>query len=98
MGVVVMFKRGYANGEKIIEVIEGNIDVVLYNEKGTSFYFYRFPPEAVIGQKLDNNLNIVSQKEIRNLLAEHGKADYQGLINELIVKAFDSGMTERYEM
>jgi hypothetical protein len=93
-----MFKRGYANGEKIIEIIEGNLDVVLYNEKGTSFYFYRFNPKDVIGKEFNSGTNIVSQREIKTLLNECGKTDYQGFINELIQTAIENKMPERYEM
>jgi tRNA A58 N-methylase Trm61 len=93
-----MFKRGYINGEKIIEIIEGNLDVVLYNEKGTSFYFYRFNPTDVIGKEFDSGTNIINQKEIKSMLHECGKTDYKGFINELIIKAVENKMTPKYEM
>lgn len=94
----MMFKRGYAKGEKIIEIIEGNLDVVLYNEKGTSFYFYRFNPKDVIGREFDSGTNIIVQKQIKSMLCECGKTDYDGFINELILRAVENKMTMRYEM
>jgi hypothetical protein len=93
-----MFKRGYANGAKIIEIVEGNLDVVLYNEKETSFYFFRFEPEKVIGKKFGNTATIVSQNDIKGLLAECGIMDYNGFIMQLVRQAVAEGMTERYEM
>lgn len=93
-----MYKRGYTNGDKVIEVIDGNLDVVLYNESGESFYYYRFKPERVIGRKFQGRVNIVSQQEIRDLLTECGKEDYEGFINELVQLAQASGMKERYDM
>lgn len=93
-----MYKRGYINGEKVLEIVEGNLDVVLYNEAGTSFYFYRFPSESVFKEKLPSSTNVVSQIEMKKMLAEVGIDDYEGLIASLIQKAWDTGMTERYEM
>lgn len=93
-----MFKRGYQNGEKIIEVIEGNIDVVLYNEKGTTFYFYRFSPEDILGIELSSNTTMINQKEVTKFLASNGKTDYAGFINELIATAVERKMAERYDL
>jgi hypothetical protein len=94
-----MFKRGYENGEKIIEIVEGNLDVVLYSEKANgTFYFYRFEPENVIGKKFGNTVNIVSQNNMKALLAECGIMDYNGFIMQLVRQAVAEGMTARYEM
>jgi hypothetical protein len=93
-----MVKRGYENGARIIEIIEGTLDVVLYNNKETSFYFYRFNPEDVLKTKIGSRQTIIDQKEIRDLLDNNEKNDYQGFINELILKAIDAGMNDRYEM
>jgi hypothetical protein len=93
-----MYKRGYANGVKIIEIIEGNLDVVLYNEKETAFYFYRFNPMEIIGRDFTSGTTIVSQREIQSMLYDCGKTDYQGFINQLILQAVEENLEARYEM
>ncbi len=93
-----MLKRGYENGERIIEIIEGNVDLVLYNNKGTSFYFFRFPPEAVFKEKIPVGKSVVSQIEIKKMLERNGITDYRGLINGLLEQAWDKKLPERYEM
>lgn len=93
-----IYNRGYKNGVKIVEIVDGNLDVVLYNEKKTSFYFYRFDPEAILGREFHNMATVINQKEMRNLLVECGKIDYDGFVNELIMTAVESGMNQRYEM
>lgn len=93
-----MYKRGYANGAKIIEIIEGNLDVVLYNEKETSFYFYRFNPKDIIGREFSGETKMINQKEIREMLCDCGKTDYEGFIHELILKAVSENVPLRYEM
>ncbi|WP_336784082.1 hypothetical protein [Paenibacillus illinoisensis] len=93
-----MLKRGYQNGERVIEIIEGNVDLVLYNDKGTSFYFYRFPPDVVFKESIPAGLNVISQIQIREMLERNGITDYKGLLNRLLEQAWEDELEARYEM
>jgi hypothetical protein len=41
------YKRGYENGQKVIEIYDGKVDLVLYHETNPSFYFYRFDSKDI---------------------------------------------------
>lgn len=92
-----LLKKGYINGYKTIEIQEGNIDLILHNEKETSFFFYRFSGEQIFGQALDKQVCLVSEKQIGGFIRKFGK-EYEGLINELIQYAVENQLTERYDI
>lgn len=93
------FKRGYIDGEQTIEVYEGKIDLVLYNDKPhkPSFYFYRFKSEDVIGEPLSREVSLVRRQDVEGFLQSKG-LDYNGLIEELLHKAWSEDMNMRDEM
>lgn len=101
--MITKFKRGYENGEQTIELYEGNIDLVLYNDKPhkPSFYFYRFPPEVVFGNNSDiekfKSLTLVNKNEVEKFLKENG-IDYGVLIERLLHTAWQNDMRMRDEM
>lgn len=98
MSTITINKRGYStNSAKTIEIIEGNIDLILYNDRGTSFFFFRFSPEDVIGTRLGRETNLVWREQVEPFLARFGK-EYDGFINELYRIAIERDMGERYEM
>lgn len=98
-----MFKRGYENGEQTIEIYEGKVDLVLYNDKPDrpSFYFYRFPPELVFGMGKENRLprsvTLVERHEVEAFLRKKGM-DYDELKDRLLMTAWNTDMTMRDEM
>lgn len=93
------FKRGYENGEQTIEIYEGKVDLVLYNDKtdSTSFYFYRFPSEHIFGDRLARNITLVHRNEVEKFL-QHKGFDYEELKDKLLVTAWNEGMNMRDEM
>lgn len=97
------FKRGYQNGEQTIEIYEGKIDLVLYNDKphSPSFYFYRFPPELVFGMgkenQIDRSVTLVHKHEVESFLKQKG-LEYDALIDRLLMTAWNTNMTMRDEM
>lgn len=94
-------KRGYKSGAKTLEILEGNVDVIMYNDKGDNFFFYRFRPEQVfspdVAQTINRSTNVLFREDMEEFLQETGM-QYEGLINELIERAVDSGMDERYDL
>jgi hypothetical protein len=94
-----MYKRGYENGEQTIEIYEGKVDLVLYNDKPNkpSFYFYRFPSEVVLGENLDRSISLVHREEVESFLNEKG-IDYNELKDRLLMTAWNTEMTMRDEM
>lgn len=96
-----MYKRGYKDGEKTVEIIEGNVDVVIYHEKGNTFYYYRFAPSDVFSESISSRIyrstNILFRDGMEKFLRSHG-IDYEDKVNELIALAIESGMQERYDM
>lgn len=95
----IKFKRGYENGEQALEIYEGKIDLVLYNDKpnSPSFYFYRFPSQVVFGEKLSKQINLVHRQEVEAFLEKKG-LDYGELIEKLLQVAWQNNMTMRDEM
>lgn len=91
-----LFKRGYENGEKTIEIFEGNIDVVLYSEDASTFYFYRFSPEEVFGETLGVN-NEYDRKKIEKIIAQFNE-NYDELIIKLVDYAVKTNRKFLYEM
>jgi hypothetical protein len=93
------FKRGYENGEQTIEIYEGKVDLVLYNENvgKPSFYFYRFPSEAVFGEELSREVSLVHKHEVETFLKKKG-LDYGELIEKLLDVAWTNNMRMRDEM
>jgi hypothetical protein len=97
------YKRGYENGEQTIEIYEGKVDLVLYNDKPDkpSFYFYRFPPELVFGSGKENQLNrsvtLTQRKEVEAFLKTKGM-NYDELRDRLLMTAWNTNMTMRDEM
>jgi hypothetical protein len=93
------FKRGYENGEQTIEIYEGKVDLVLYNEnpKKPSFYFYRFPSKAIFGETLSREVNLVHRHEVETFLKKKGFS-YGELIERLLHVAWTTDMTMRDEM
>lgn len=96
----IKFKRGYINGEQTIEIYEGSIDLVLYNDnlKKPSFYFYRFDPLQVLGESLSKEITLTSKKDVEKFLETKGIKDYNRFIVELHTMACASNMEGRYEM
>lgn len=94
-----MYKRGYSNGEQSLEIYDGKVDLVLYNEneKSPSFYFYRFPSESVFGERLPRSVSIVDRKGVVEFLKAKGM-EYESLIKRLLKQAWETGMTARDEM
>lgn len=92
------FKRGYEQGEQTIEIYEGKVDLVLYNDKPDrpSFYFYRFPSE-VLGEHLDRSVSLVRKNEVEAFLKKRG-IDYNELRDRLLMIAWNTNMTMRDEM
>jgi hypothetical protein len=104
--VTPKWKRGYENGEQAIEIYEGKVDVVLYNDKPDkpSFYFYRFDPEMVFGQNSDlamdiksNNVSYVHRQEVESFLSRNG-LDYNTMLTRLLNTAWSLDMRMRDEM
>jgi hypothetical protein len=97
--MTMTFKRGYENGEQTIEIYEGKIDLVLYNDKPhkPSFYFYRFNSKDVLGEKLGKDVNLVQRQDVEPYLASKGY-NYGMLIEELLQTAWKNEMTMRDEM
>ncbi|MNT60012.1 hypothetical protein D3C72_1975680 [compost metagenome] len=93
----VVIRRGYGNCYKTLEVIDGKIDLVIYNNKGTSFFYYRFDPESIIGEAISKERYIVYPEDVRKFFTGKGK-DYDKLIEELLEIAMSTGMEERDEM
>jgi hypothetical protein len=93
------FKRGYENGEQTLEIYEGKVDLVLYNDKpnSPSFYFYRFPSQVVFGEKLSREVSLVHRHEVEKFLKKKGM-DYGELIEKLLHVAWSNDMTMRDEM
>jgi hypothetical protein len=91
------FKRGYANGTKVIEIIDGEIDLVLYNEKTTSFYFYRFRPQDVLKDDLPEKLCLVTREQVEPFLATYD-IQYEAFIEQLLTLADSMGLKAQYEM
>jgi hypothetical protein len=91
-------KRGYENGERVIEIIDGNVDVVLFHEKENgSFYFYRFSPLHIFGESISKELYLVNRHNVKAFLKQYDR-DYDALVAELIEYAIDNKMTVRYDM
>jgi hypothetical protein len=97
--MVGVFKRGYENGEQTIEIYEGKVDLVLYNDKPDrpSFYYYRFPSQIVFGEKLSRDITLVHKHEVETFLKKKG-LDYDELIQKLLSVAWKNNMTMRDEM
>lgn len=93
------FKRGYEQGEQTIEIYEGKVDLVLYNDKpeNPSFYFYRFPSQVIFGEKLSREVSMVHKYEVETFLKKRG-LDYGELIERLLQVAWSNNMTMRDEM
>jgi hypothetical protein len=93
------FKRGYEDGEQTIEIYEGKVDLVLYNNKPErpSFYFYRFPSEVVFGEEIGREVSLVQKYEVESFLKEKGM-DYNELIEVLLEVAWKENMPMRDEM
>lgn len=94
-----MWKRGYEQGEQTIEIYEGKVDLVLYNNKPDkpSFYYYRFPSNVIFGEWLDKSYTIIHQHEVESFLKERG-LDYNELKDRLLMTAWNTNMTMRDEM
>lgn len=91
-------KNGYEDGVQTVEIYEGKVDVILYNNKrDISFYFYRFHSEEVFGEKLKRDVHLIYPHEVASFLEERGM-DYHELIESLVNQAVESGMRERYDM
>lgn len=90
-------RRGYANCHKTIEILEGKIDLVVYNDRGTSFFFYRFDPMDILGIKISKERYIVYPDEVKRFLGFKNK-DYDELVNALLQLAIENQMEERDEM
>lgn len=91
-------KNGYEDGVQTIEIYEGKVDVILYNNKrDISFYFYRFSSEEVFGEKLRRDVHLIYPHEVAPFLAERGM-HYNDLIETLVNQAVSSGIKERYDM
>lgn len=94
----MQLKRGYENGEQAIEIYEGKIDVILYNNKpNVNFYFYRFDSEDIFGEKLKRDVHLIYKHEVVSFLSDKG-INYDDLIEHLVVLATKLGMKERYDM
>jgi len=94
----IKLKRGYENSEKVLEIIDGNLDLVLYHENGSgTFYYYRFPTKDVLGLTLAKDISIYGRNNMVQFLSVHGK-DYDTLLQELLMQAITTGMRERYDM
>jgi hypothetical protein len=92
------FKRCYADGEQTIEIYEGNLDLILYNNKEkVSFYYYRFDPQEILGEPLTNDFSLIYRHQVEPYLKARGYT-YEGLIKELLEKAWSEGMEGEYEM
>lgn len=94
-----MYKRGYEQGEQTIEIYEGKVDLVLYNDKPNkpSFYFYRFPSDIVFGESLPREVSLVHKQEVETFLSRKGM-DYNELKDRLLMTAWNTNMTMRDEM
>lgn len=90
-------KRGYENGFKSIEIQDGKVDLILHNEKETTFYFYRFNPEQIFGQAIDKQINLVNEKQVSDFIKQFNR-EYKGLINELIQIAIENNMKQEYDV
>jgi hypothetical protein len=99
VGMTQTFKRGYEHGEQTIEIYEGKVDLVLYNDKSDSpsFYFYRFPSKIVFGESLKREVTLVHRHEVETFLKKKG-LDYGELIERLLQVAWNNNMTMRDEM
>lgn len=92
------FKRGYQNGARTLEIIDGNLDVVLYHEdESGTFYFYRFNPDDVLNITLSKEVSITDRKSMVRFLSTHG-FDYDTVLNRLLTLATESNMKARYDM
>lgn len=94
-----MYKRGYEHGEQTIEIYEGKVDLVLYNDKADrpSFYFYRFKSQEVFGERLSREVTLVHRNEVESFLKTRGM-EYDTLIDKLLMTAWNTDMTMRDEM
>jgi hypothetical protein len=82
---------------KTIEIIDGNIDLVVYNEND-SFYFYRFKPNQILGERIPKEVQLVSDEDVdRFLRTRHGKT-YSSFIDELSSIVDSTNMRKRYDM
>lgn len=93
------YKRGYEQGEQTIEIYEGKVDLVLYNDKpdSPSFYFYRFPSEIVFGEKVNREVTLVHRQDVETFLKAKGM-EYDSLRDRLLMTAWNTNMTMRDEM
>lgn len=94
-----MYKRGYENGEQTIEIYEGKVDLVLYNDKPNkpSFYFYRFPSDVIFGESLAREVTLIHKHEVETFLRHKGM-EYNELKDRLLTTAWNTNMTMRDEM
>jgi hypothetical protein len=95
-----MYKRGYEDGVQTLEIYEGKVDVVLYNNKPEkpSFYFYRFPSTLIFnGERIRRDVTIVHRHEVEAFLKQRGLG-YESLIKTLLKVAWATDMPMRDEM
>lgn len=96
----MVIKEGYENGEKVIEILDGKLDLVLYNNedsKNHTFYFFRFKPQDIFEEKLSREVNIHARKDMEVFLKERGLG-YDELVQKLLDIAVEKNMKERYDM
>jgi hypothetical protein len=100
---MIKLKRGYDKGLRTIEFTEGNVDLVLYNNKETSFYFFRLEPNDLVEQGFVNSDFIYPESDmsyadvVEEYLAKF-KVDYYTLCEQLLRFATENNYKERYEM
>jgi hypothetical protein len=104
VGMETKFKRGYENGEKTIEIYDGKVDLVLYNENPnkSSFYFYRFDSTHVFKEEVAKKVQkdkicIVQKVDVEKFLNKNG-IDYDTLVQRLLKMAWSTDMNMRDEM
>lgn len=90
------FKRGYEKGIQTLEIIDGNIEVVVWNNSGSNFYCYRFKPKDVFGiRRIDEeNRNLFTKGAIESYVRRYGYT-YDILLQELLTTAIETGMRAR---
>jgi hypothetical protein len=96
MGALIMFKRGYENGEKVLEIHDGYIDLVCYHERTPSFYFYRINPTLFFQEPPARDDNRYSKESVAEWFKSKGLT-YEEAFNKFLKFALGN-LEPRYEM
>lgn len=107
MKTIYEFKSGYEEGTQFIEVLNGNLDLIIYNsetEKIPRFYYHRFgkisnylgTEEAKFTLSQYDGKTLYCKSDIDKMLEQMGK-EYDSFVVELLNKAQAENIPVKYD-